>query len=444
MKKLTGLIVVLVLSAGAFAATVTVTKPAAGDTWIKGQPYQVNWTKSGDMPNTVRISLRDKTGVTEVKLIADNQANSGVYPWTIPADVADGQYIVRVKVKNAAVSDDSDIFNIAASAPPPPPAATIAVSAPAAGAKWHRGDPEVINWTKSGTMPNAVKISLMNAAATMVVKEIVDGAPNSGSFSWTVPNDVPFGDYKVRVLVKTTTVTDDSDAFSVVDKSTVPPGNTPQQVERHAGLQSPPGMTSLIEVVTKPAVYSNWSSYHHTPVGMPVGMPQQIAAGRTTGFPSGEKVNSSAHVGYDYFYVSGVPNWGPGWLTMCFRSKVLFYVSEFVPKLSKLISAKMHFKQIGRYAVADDHASCGTGLFILLGPWTDFLNPPIKAQGSGGLDFGSTEYDIDITDTVKNWLSGALANNGMFLVSQEVDWGQTTKTCISRYEVSLVLKFKKD
>ncbi len=438
MKRIIGFIAIFILAASAFAATVTVTKPAAGETWVKGQAYQIVWTKSGDMPNTVRISLRDKTGATEVKLIADNQPNSGSFPWTVPADVADGQYVVRVKVKNATVSDDSDIFNIAASAPPPPPAASITVTKPAAGDKWHRGDAEVVNWTKSGTMPNAVKISLMNKTSTAVVRDIFDGAPNSGSFSWTVPNDVPFGDYRVRVLVKTTTITDDSDVFGIVVKSGPGPG-TPQTAENAAGLQATPGLVQpVLEVVTRPGVYTNWTNFKHMATGWPAGFYVELQNSRTTGFPPNEPNNGSAHVGYDYFPVE-VPTLWLQWVSLCYRARVVFNVSEFVPKLPKLMSAKMHFKQLGRYRFAEDKESCGTGLFVFLAPWTDWYNPSITGQGSGGLLFLSTEYDIDITDTVKKWLGGSLANNGMLMVSQEIDWGQTAKACISRYEVSLVL-----
>jgi uncharacterized Zn finger protein len=441
MKKLLGLGILLILAASVFAATVTVTKPAGGETWIKGQPCQIIWTKSGDMPNAVRISLRDKTAATEVKLIADNQPNSGSYTWTVPQDVPDAQYVVRVKVKNAAVSDDSDVFNIAASVAPPPVTPTITVTKPAAGDKWHRGDPGLVTWTKSGTMPNTVKISLMDKNSINMVREIVDGAQNSGSYSWTVPNDVPFGDYRVRVLVKTTSISDDSDTFSIAVKTI---GGAPVATKVKSNAFLPPGGSQAVgwQEYQKSAAYLNWVNVKQTTAGLAPAGNAQINA-RPTGYSTGESSNLHARVGYDYFQFS-YPDWGTRWLTRCYRSRVTFAVGEFQGQSDKLIWAKMRVKQIGRYAVSDTHTSCGTGLFIFLAPWTDWFNPSITAQGSGGLEFGSTDYTIDIIDTVRKWLDGSLANNGLLLVSQEVDWGQTPKVCFSSFDVSLTLRLKKD
>ncbi len=222
MKRLSGSLIFILFSVATLsAATVTVTKPAANETWVKGQTYQILWTKSGDMPDLVRISLRDQTSANEVKLIADNQPNSGSYSWTVGQDIADGQYVVRVKVKNVAVSDDSDVFHIAAVAGP-----SITVTKPAAGDAWNKNKTYAITWTKSGTMPNSVKIDLLNATGVVVVQPIADNQPNSGTYSWTVPGGLSFGNYRVRVQVKTTAIQDSSDVFSVAVVS-IPAGSQP-------------------------------------------------------------------------------------------------------------------------------------------------------------------------------------------------------------------------
>ncbi len=210
------------------AATIMVTKPAADEIWVKGQPCQVVWTKSGIMPNLVRISLRDKTGATQVKLLADNQPNSGSYSGTVPQDVADGQYVVRVKVKNATVSDDSDVFIIAASAGP-----SIHVTKPTTGDKWKRNTSYAVTWTKTGTMPNSVKIDLMNKNGTTVVEPIADNQPNNGSYHWPVPADTPLGESRVRVQVKTTSIEDIGEVFSVVTAL------TPVQKEQATAMLGP-------------------------------------------------------------------------------------------------------------------------------------------------------------------------------------------------------------
>jgi hypothetical protein len=95
------------------AASITVTKPAAGDPWHKGSTYTIIWTMSGTMPATVRITLHNAT-TGAVTPIQDPAPNSGSYSWTIPTDIPDGSYKVRVKVKGAAVEGDSGAFNISA------------------------------------------------------------------------------------------------------------------------------------------------------------------------------------------------------------------------------------------------------------------------------------------------------------------------------------------
>jgi hypothetical protein len=73
MKKAVGILALIVLTAGlASAATVTVTKPAVGETWIKGTTYTITWTKDGTMPDLVRLSLRDPN--TLLGTMVDNRS----------------------------------------------------------------------------------------------------------------------------------------------------------------------------------------------------------------------------------------------------------------------------------------------------------------------------------------------------------------------------------
>jgi hypothetical protein len=109
---------------------------------------------------------------------------------------------------------------------------------------------------------------------------------------------------------------------------------------------------------------------------------------------------------------------------------------------AKLISAKLHLKQVKSLIVGDSHASCAVGFSVFTAPWTEFYN--FSVTQPSGLNFGSTDYSVDITDIVKKWLDGTWGNYGLLLVSQEVYWGQQTKTCLSGFEASLILRFKKD
>jgi len=434
MKKLFSVLFILVLAAAAYGASITVTKPAINETWVKGQTCAIIWTKTGDMPNNVKISLRDKTSTVVVQEIVDPAPNSGTYQWLVPASVPDGQYCIRVKVKNVSISDDSDVFNIAAAAPPP--AASVTVTKPASTDKWNRNKTYAITWTKTGTMPNAVKISLMDKNSASVVREIIDGFANSGSYPWTVPDDVPFDQYRVRVLVKTTSIMDDSDTFNIAVLG-MSPGTIPGEKQKmHMTLPATPVEVDWKEY-TKPAEYKNWGGVrdHDSSTVQTLA----ICSARPTCYvPS--VVNQYAQVGYDYFSYPGENV--PIWLTFCHRSRVLFQVGEFQAQAAKLISAKLHLKQVKSLIVGDSHTSCAVGLSVFTAPWTDFYN--FSVTNPEGLNFGSTDYSVDITDIMKKWLDGSWVNYGLLLISQEVYWGQQTKTCLSALEASLTLRFKKD
>lgn len=123
-------------------------------------------------------------------------------------------------------------------------------------------------------------------------------------------------------------------------------------------------------------------------------------------------------MGYDYFTYQG-ENY-PVWVTYCYRSQVWFQFGEFQGQSAKLISAKLHLKQVSSLIAGDNSASCGVGLAVFLAPWTDFYNFQVTQQGTGGLNSGSTDYSVDITEVVKKWLDGSWANYGLLLTSREV------------------------
>lgn len=120
MKRSFGLALFLVLCVTAASAqTITVTRPAAGETVIKGRTYTVTWTMTGTLGAQVRISLRDAADLNEVScgaggafngVFIDSAPNTGSYAVPIPTCIPEGTYRIRVKVKNQAVYGDSGIF----------------------------------------------------------------------------------------------------------------------------------------------------------------------------------------------------------------------------------------------------------------------------------------------------------------------------------------------
>ncbi len=94
-------------------------------------------------------------------------------------------------------------------------AQSITVTNPHSGSTWHKGSTYTIGWTKSGSMDNNVKITLYKPDHTTLQMIIVRPTANDGSFSWTIPNSIPNGQYIVRVKTIDNQVYDDSDNFTI-------------------------------------------------------------------------------------------------------------------------------------------------------------------------------------------------------------------------------------
>ena len=103
---------IVFLCSFSFAQDITITSPETGDIWCFGKSYTINWTKSGDMHDSVKIRLYNSTGTTKILNISDSTDNDGSFSWTIPASVPEGSYRIRVKTINNLVEDDSDIFRV--------------------------------------------------------------------------------------------------------------------------------------------------------------------------------------------------------------------------------------------------------------------------------------------------------------------------------------------
>ncbi len=103
-------------------------------------------------------------------------------------------------------------------------AQSITVTNPHSGSTWHKGSTYTIRWTKSGSMDNNVKITLYKPDHTTLQMIIVRPTANDGSFSWTIPNSIPNGQYIVRVKTIDNQVYDDSDVFNIA--TSAPTGGT--------------------------------------------------------------------------------------------------------------------------------------------------------------------------------------------------------------------------
>jgi hypothetical protein len=195
MKRAVGFLFLLVFSGLSMSAqSITLTKPAGGETWIKGQTYAITWTKSGSMPDLVKITLRNAVTLVDAAVIADDVQNSGSYQWMVPAATADGTYKVRVKAKNTTILGDSGAFTVAA----PAPAGTITFVVPHSGDTWNNGQVHTIQWNTSGNVANSFTISLLTADGVSVVDKIITSCPCC-SAGWAWSQDIAPGSYRLRI-----------------------------------------------------------------------------------------------------------------------------------------------------------------------------------------------------------------------------------------------------
>jgi hypothetical protein len=210
------LLSLLILAVSGWSQTITVTAPAAGAIWKQGETKTIQWTKQGETGANVRITLRipDETGAALE--IAQSAPNTGSFSWTIPDSVVPGTYFIRVR-SAVPVQGDSGAFQIqekSGTVPFP----FITVEEPKADARWTRGSTRTIQWKKYGAQPSSVRILLMDTALANIVQVISDSAPNSGSFSWPIPDSVADGTYRVRIASPDGTKHGNSGAFKIASR----------------------------------------------------------------------------------------------------------------------------------------------------------------------------------------------------------------------------------
>ena len=201
----------------AYGGTITVTQPAGGDVAL-GTACPISWTATGITSN-VRINLITPGGALVGLIIGNQAADSSPYTWTVGAPAVAGErYRVRVAASDGSGMGESAIFTvIAGGGDPIDPGASITVTQPDAGSSWRPGTRQTLTWTKSGSMPFMVQITLRREGAPESedpVLRIADGCANNGSRTWSIPDSLDEGRYFVRVRASRT-LHGDSAVFAI-------------------------------------------------------------------------------------------------------------------------------------------------------------------------------------------------------------------------------------
>jgi len=452
MRKLIGfLVLVLFIAGSSIAASITVTKPAANEPWVKGQTYTIIWTKSGSMPNNVRITLRNKASTAVVQEIADPAPNSGAYLWLVSASIPDGEYRIRVKVKNADISDDSEVFTISASQPGPGPKIPakigqmqkiplkiepfIKVVTPAENGAVRNGEHMFIRFD-AYTMPNdGIEIDLYRESGTQKLFNIYYGGYGEGT---SVPPEgpdhprrymydwqVPYGDimapgyYKIRVHSLGKEIIAWSGRFYITWPMRKKEYTFEAAITNTLCISSADGLTPP---PNRPKC-EQYSNPNH------------------------------AYAGFDVFDYPGSITWTDGevhtyWRIFIRHSRLMFPIEQFQGKKVKVIQAKVILKKECTVAVNSNLASCARTLYRLTAPLPGATtgDPCLNTQKTGlvTLQTNVTEEELYVTSTVEHWIDGTYPNYGFLLTVEDETPPYVPATCISGYTAKLYLKIEEE
>jgi len=202
------ILILIIFVSFAWVQTITVKSPLSGDIWYKGQTYTIKWDKSGNMNSKVKIRLYQ--GGTKILGVTDNTENDGSFSWTIPANLNDGTYYIRVKTIDNLVYDDSEKFTIKKYSAP-----TLKVVSPGSGVTWTAENSYEITWVKSGDMNSHLKITLYKSDSVTLQNIIVDSTLNDGKFRWTIPSGISTGSYLIKLETIDKAVSGKSGVFRI-------------------------------------------------------------------------------------------------------------------------------------------------------------------------------------------------------------------------------------
>ena len=204
-----------------YSQTITVTNPAAGIVWCKGQSYNITWTKTGTMPNFVKIWLRNPASTQTILEISAKTDNDGSFSWPVPGTIANGNYRIRVVTGGGTIWGDSPVFTIK-KCKLVFRFYYITVTEPHAGAYWDGGETHNIEWETN--YKSQLKIQLYDYNGKNLIRDITSlrtfptTAPDKYYFPWPIPTDISPGNYTIRVSNQTDTVKGLSKKFFIRQK----------------------------------------------------------------------------------------------------------------------------------------------------------------------------------------------------------------------------------
>lgn len=183
-------------------SSYTISSPTAASYWQSETTQPISWSIS-NVAN-VKIDYSTNNGSTWATVISSVSASSGTYNWTLPANLATNQALVRISdVSNSSNSLVSSVFKIS----------NVTVTSPNGGELLQAGATKNITWSAGNNIANVfIEVSTNNGSTWSSVTT----AANTGSYSWLIPS-TPTDSMKIRISDATkSSISDESNnLFSI-------------------------------------------------------------------------------------------------------------------------------------------------------------------------------------------------------------------------------------
>lgn len=160
---------------------ITVIEPTSSSIYDKGEFYTIEWTVGINSGSYVEIQLFK--GNSLYSTLESNTDNDGAHLVQIPNSTSDGSdYRIKISSKSSADYGYSEYFTIQ-----PHLQIYFTIVSPAEGEVYESGDIIVIAW-ETNCPSTTVLIELSSTCRTPYY--IASDAPNTGTYSWTIPNTI--------------------------------------------------------------------------------------------------------------------------------------------------------------------------------------------------------------------------------------------------------------
>ena len=188
-------------------ASMMVTKPTTGDTWVMSKPAIVAWIgvnigESSPSLDSVNMNLIDASG-TNVMSLGTNLNSSSVggrkegvvVPRSANVPSSDGYKVRVTSTIDSTLTADSQTFSITK-------APTLTITSPSFSGSYFRGSMLPIRWTCFGPVSGEVKIEIVDSLNNIVqtIAEPWTTASGKNAFDFEVPPKLTLGfSYNIRI-----------------------------------------------------------------------------------------------------------------------------------------------------------------------------------------------------------------------------------------------------